>query len=187
MEAVNNPEDPTAGTRKVPFSRVLYIEQDDFREDPPHEVLPPVPGREVRLRYGYFITCTERGKERQRRRRRSPLHLRSRHPRRQRSARRPQGEVDHPLGLGRARHRRRSSPLRQPVHQRRSRIDVPKARTSPLTSIRIRSKSSPTAKLEPSLGQRHRRRLATSSSASATSASIPTPLRESRSSTARSR
>jgi glutaminyl-tRNA synthetase len=58
MEAVNNPEDPGAGTRKVPFSRVLYIEQDDFREDPPKQYYRLSPGREVRLRYGYFITCT---------------------------------------------------------------------------------------------------------------------------------
>jgi len=58
MEAVNNPEDASAGTRKVPFSRVLYIEQDDFREEPPKGYFRLSPGREVRLRYGYFITCT---------------------------------------------------------------------------------------------------------------------------------
>jgi len=58
MEAVNNPEDPNAGVRKVPFSRVLYIEQDDFREDPPKQYYRLSPGREVRLRYGYFVTCT---------------------------------------------------------------------------------------------------------------------------------
>src|SRR6204780_1528018 len=57
MDAVNNPEDPSAGTRKVPFSRVLYIEQDDFREVPPPKYFRLSPGREVRLRYGYFITC----------------------------------------------------------------------------------------------------------------------------------
>ena len=57
MDAVNNPEDPSAGTRKVPFSRVLYIEQDDFREDPPKQYYRLSPGREVRLRYGYFVTC----------------------------------------------------------------------------------------------------------------------------------
>ncbi|MBX7247393.1 MAG: glutamine--tRNA ligase/YqeY domain fusion protein [Candidatus Sumerlaeaceae bacterium] len=59
MDAVNNPEDPSAGTRKVPFSRVLYIEQDDFREVPPPKFYRLSPGREVRLRYGYFITCQE--------------------------------------------------------------------------------------------------------------------------------
>jgi glutaminyl-tRNA synthetase len=58
MDAVNNPEDPSAGTRKVPFSRVIYIEQDDFREDPPKGYFRLSPGREVRLRYAYFITCT---------------------------------------------------------------------------------------------------------------------------------
>jgi glutaminyl-tRNA synthetase len=58
LEAVNNPEDASAGTRLVPFSRVLYIEQDDFREDPPKQYYRLSPGREVRLRWGYFITCT---------------------------------------------------------------------------------------------------------------------------------
>ena len=57
MDAVNNPEDPGAGTRKVPFSRVLYIEREDFREDPPNKFFRLAPGREVRLRYAYFITC----------------------------------------------------------------------------------------------------------------------------------
>src|SRR5689334_18790956 len=58
MEAINNPEDLGAGTRKVPFSRVLYIERDDFRENPPKQFYRLSPGREVRLRYAYFITCT---------------------------------------------------------------------------------------------------------------------------------
>ncbi|MBI3325469.1 MAG: glutamine--tRNA ligase, partial [Nitrospinae bacterium] len=58
LEAVNNPEDLSMGTRKVPFSRVLYIERDDFREDPPKQFFRLAPGREVRLRYAYFITCT---------------------------------------------------------------------------------------------------------------------------------
>ena len=58
MIAINNPEDAGAGTRKVPFSRELYIEQDDFREDPPKQFFRLSPGREVRLRYGYFVTCT---------------------------------------------------------------------------------------------------------------------------------
>jgi glutaminyl-tRNA synthetase len=58
MEAINNPEDAAMGTRKVPFSRVLYIERDDFREDPPKQYFRLGPGREVRLRYAYFITCT---------------------------------------------------------------------------------------------------------------------------------
>ncbi len=58
MEAINNPEDASAGTRQVPFSRVLYIEQEDFREDPPKNYYRLSPGREVRLRYGYLVTCT---------------------------------------------------------------------------------------------------------------------------------
>jgi glutaminyl-tRNA synthetase len=58
LEAVNNPEDASMGTRQVPFSRELFIEQDDFREDPPKQYYRLSPGREVRLRYGYFITCT---------------------------------------------------------------------------------------------------------------------------------
>jgi glutaminyl-tRNA synthetase len=57
MEAVNNPEDAGAGTRSVPFSKVLYIEQEDFREDPPPKYYRLSPGREVRLRYGYIIKC----------------------------------------------------------------------------------------------------------------------------------
>ena len=57
FEALNNPEDPVAGTRKVPFSRVLYIEQEDFREEPPPKYYRLAPGREIRLRYAYLITC----------------------------------------------------------------------------------------------------------------------------------
>jgi glutaminyl-tRNA synthetase len=59
LEAVNNPEDPAAGTRKIPFSRVLYIEQDDFMEEPPKKFFRLGPGREVRLRWAYFIQCNE--------------------------------------------------------------------------------------------------------------------------------
>jgi len=59
LDAVNNPEDPGAGTRKVPFSRELFIEQDDFMEDPPRKFNRLAPGREVRLRYAFFVTCEE--------------------------------------------------------------------------------------------------------------------------------
>lgn len=59
LEAINNPEDASMGTRKVPFSRVLYIEQDDFLEEPPKKFFRLAPGREVRLRYAYFITCED--------------------------------------------------------------------------------------------------------------------------------
>ncbi|MEE9531068.1 MAG: glutamine--tRNA ligase/YqeY domain fusion protein [Syntrophobacteria bacterium] len=59
LEAINNPEDPSMGTRMVPFSRVLYIEREDFREDAPKKWFRLAPGREVRLRYGYYITCVD--------------------------------------------------------------------------------------------------------------------------------
>ena len=65
LDAVNNPEDRSMGTRKVPFSRVLYIERDDFREDPPKKFFRLAPGREVRLRYGYFVTCVDVVKDKQ--------------------------------------------------------------------------------------------------------------------------
>jgi glutaminyl-tRNA synthetase len=63
LDAVNNPEDPNAGTHKVPFSRELYIERDDFMEDPPKKFYRLAPGREVRLRYAYFVTCTNAVKD----------------------------------------------------------------------------------------------------------------------------
>jgi glutaminyl-tRNA synthetase len=59
VDVINNPEDETAGTRKVPFSRVLYIERDDFKESPPKKFFRLAPGREVRLRCAYFVTCSE--------------------------------------------------------------------------------------------------------------------------------
>ena len=63
MEAINNPEDESAGTRLTPFSKTLYIERDDFMEDPPRKFFRLAPGREVRLRYAYFITCNEAVKD----------------------------------------------------------------------------------------------------------------------------
>jgi len=63
LEAINNPGDPSAGTRKVPFSRELYIERDDFMQDPPKKFFRLAPGREVRLRYAYFITCVDAVKD----------------------------------------------------------------------------------------------------------------------------
>ena len=59
LDAINNPEDAQAGSRKIPFSRVLYIDQNDFREDPPKKYFRLAPGREVRLRYGYYIKCVD--------------------------------------------------------------------------------------------------------------------------------
>ena len=76
---MNNPEDQSAGKRKVPFSRVLYIEQDDFRETPPPKYFRLSPGNEVRLRCGLFHQVHERGEGRGRRSHRSALHLRPRH------------------------------------------------------------------------------------------------------------
>jgi glutaminyl-tRNA synthetase len=63
LDAVNNPEDASAGSRKVPFSRELFIERDDFMEDPPKKFFRLAPGREVRLRYAYFVTCREAVKD----------------------------------------------------------------------------------------------------------------------------
>ncbi len=65
LDAINNPEDESAGARKVPFSKTLYIERDDFMEDPPRKFFRLAPGREVRLRYGYFITCVDVVKDEQ--------------------------------------------------------------------------------------------------------------------------
>ena len=109
MDAVNNPEDASMGTRKVPFSREIYIEQDDFREIPPKKYHRLCPGQEVRLRYAYLVRCIARGERPEDRRSdRGALHVRSGHARRQ-HARRPQGEGHDPLGLGR-RTRCRSRP-----------------------------------------------------------------------------
>ena len=124
LEAVNNPEDPAAGTRKVPFSRVLYIERDDFREDPPQEVLPP--GARPRGAAALRATssrCTGVVKD--------PatgevVELRCTYdpatPRRRR-ARRPQGQGDAPLGVGRA----RASPPRCGSTTASSRVEDPDA------------------------------------------------------------
>jgi glutaminyl-tRNA synthetase len=65
MECINNPEDASMGTRQVPFSRELYIERDDFREDPPRRFWRLAPGREVRLRYAYLVTCVDVVKDEQ--------------------------------------------------------------------------------------------------------------------------
>jgi glutaminyl-tRNA synthetase len=65
LDAENNPEDPNGGTRKIPFSRVLYVEQDDFREDPPKKWFRLAPGREVRLKHAYYVTCVDAVKDEQ--------------------------------------------------------------------------------------------------------------------------
>ena len=121
FEVVNNPEDPAAGTRQVPFSRELYIERDDFREDPPKKFFRLSPGRKCACAARYFVTCTgvDQGSG-ERRDHRAALHLRSGHARRRRAGR-PQGQGDAALGLGGARARRRGPALRSPVHERESR------------------------------------------------------------------
>ena len=139
VEVANNPEDPSAGTRQVPFSREIYIEQDDFREVPPPKYYRLSPGKEVRLRNAYFVTAQSVVKDAARQHRRGALHLRSGQPRRQ-LARRPQGEVDHALGLGRARHLGRNSPLRQAVLQARSLRFRGRRQTFSTISIPTRSK-----------------------------------------------
>ena len=116
LDAVNNPEDPSAGTRKVPFSRVLCIEQEDFREVPPPKYFRLSPGVEVRLRYAYFVKCVGVVKD--------PktgavvggaLHVRPGDARR-RFARRAQGQVHAALGLGRARARGGGAPVQPALH-----------------------------------------------------------------------
>jgi len=111
LDAINNPEDPSAGTRKVPFSRELYIERDDFMEEPPKKFFRLAPGREVLHR---------RGQGRRGQRRRAALHLRPGHPRRRRPGR-PPGQGYAALGLGPACAQGRGPALRQPVHQGKSR------------------------------------------------------------------
>ena len=117
LDAVNNPEDESAGTRKLPFTRELYIEQDDFREVPPKKYYRLSPGKEVRLKHAYYITCDEVVKD--------PATGEVRELRctlRPRLARRldagwPDGQGHAPLGLGAARAPGRGAALRPPVHQ----------------------------------------------------------------------
>ena len=80
LDAINNPEDESAGTRRVPFTREIYIERDDFMEDPPRRFYRLAPGREVRLRYGYFIKCEDAVKDEDGNVSRVALHIRSRDP-----------------------------------------------------------------------------------------------------------
>ena len=120
LEAVNNPEDPAAGKRQIPFSRTLYIDQDDFREDPPKKFFRLAPGAEVRLRYAYIIKCVSVTKDPSHRRHfRSPLHLRSGNKKRHAPGR-SQSERHHPLGLRTTCRDRTRAPLRLSVFQARS-------------------------------------------------------------------
>ena len=133
LEAVNNPEDPAAGTRKVPFSRVLYIEQRRLPEDPPKKFFRLAPGSEVRLRYAYFINCDGRGEgstageivECA-----APTILR------RAAAMPPDGrkvKATHPLGVGGARGRRRGAAVRPSVHDEPIPTTAGEGRTSPRT------------------------------------------------------
>ena len=121
LDAPLYPHDvPLTGSRMVPFSRELYIERDDFMEDPPKKFFRLAPGREVRLRYGYFITCTEvvkdaAGKVVELRCTYDPGDPRRRRPRR------PEGAGHHPLGVGGPRARLRAAALRPALHGARSR------------------------------------------------------------------
>ena len=115
MDVVNNPEDPSAGTRKVPFTRELWIERDDFMEDPPAKFFRLAPGREVRLRSAYFITCREVVKDAGG----EIVELRCTYdpadPRRRLTGR-PPAQGHSPLDLGRARDAGRGAAVRPPVH-----------------------------------------------------------------------
>ena len=102
LEAINNPEDPAAGTRQVPFSRTLYIERDDFREDPPPKFFRLAPGREVRLRYAYVVTCVAVVKD-GRTGEVTELHCTYDPATRGGHARWPPSQRDHPLGIRRTR------------------------------------------------------------------------------------
>ena len=98
LEAINNPEDPSAGTRPITFGREIYIERDDFMEDPPKKFFRLAPGREVRLRYGYFVTCREAVKNAAGEVVGAALHVRSGDTRRQLSAGWAEGAGDAALG-----------------------------------------------------------------------------------------
>ena len=116
LDAVNNPEDPDAGTRKIPFSRELYIEQDDFKEVPPPKFFRLKPGGEVRLKYAYIIKCDEVVKDAAGNitELRCTADLDSKTGGADAGA---QSQRHHPLGQRRPRRGRRSPPLRPPVHR----------------------------------------------------------------------
>ena len=172
VDVINNPEDASAGTRKVPFSRELYIERDDFMEDPPKKFFRLSPGKEVRLRCAYFITCTEVVKDD----RGEIVELRCTYDpgdARRRFAGRPAREGDAALGVGRP--RRRRSKCGSTIGCSRSRIPnaCRRARRFSTTSIPHSLEVLRDCRAEPSLARRDARRRVSSSSGSATSASIP--------------
>ena len=183
MEVVNNPEDPAAGTRQVPFSRVIYIERDDFREDPPKKFFRLAPGREVRLRNAYFVTCTGVVKDASGADHGAAVHIRSRHARGRR-ARWPQGEGHAPLGVGRARARRRGAALRPALLDREPCAGATRQRLAGLPEPRFAPRAHGCQGGAKPGGCVSGAR-ATSSSASATSAWIPIQRPGAWSSTAR--
>ena len=146
LEAVNNPEDPAAGTRKVPFCRELCIEQDDFMENPPPKYFRLRPGGEVRLKYGLHHQVRRGHQGRRRQHRRVALHRRPRQQNR-RPYRESQGKRHHPLGQRPARHGRRNPAYTTASSPWPNRM--PRA-ISRSFSTPIRSKCV-TAKCEPSL------------------------------------
>ena len=149
IEVVNNPEDPSMGTRKVPFSRELFIEQDDFREVPPHEVLPAVARARGAPARHLFRHVRARGEGRpDGRGRRDALHLRPGHARRRRAGR-TQGEGDDPLGVGPARRGRRGAAVRPPVHRARTCTTPRRDATGSRISTRPRSRSCVGARWSP--------------------------------------
>ena len=129
LDAVNNPEDASMGTRRVPFSRVLYIERDDFREDPPKQFFRLAPGREVRLRYAYFIRCERVVKDASG----EVVELRCSYDPATRGGDAPDGrKVKATLHWVSAAHAvdSRGAPLRPPVHGRRTRASRRTASTT---------------------------------------------------------
>ena len=136
LEAVNHPDDPAAGTRKIAFGRELYIEQDDFMENPPKKFFRLSPGTEVRLRYAYFIKCREAIKNAAG----EVIELRCTYDpatKRRQRARRPQGQGDHALAVGGAVEACRNPHLQSAVRKAQRRTPP----ISPPISIRSRWKS----------------------------------------------
>ena len=115
FECVNNPEDPSAGTRQVPFSRELYIERDDFMENPPKKFFRLQPGGEVRLRYAYLIKCEEAVKDAEG----NVVELRCTYD--PQSGGGSSSEGCHPLGIGPPRFRSRNPPVQPALHEGESR------------------------------------------------------------------
>ena len=165
LDAVNNPEDPAMGTRRVPFSGELWIEQDDFREVPPPKYFRLVARPRGAAALGLLRDVHRRREGRPRRGRRGAVHLRSRDPRRQR-ARRAEGEGHDPLGIGGPRGGRRGAAVRPPLRRRgagRRRLADAAEPGVARGAARLQARGEP--------GRRRARAAAGSSSAWATSAS----------------